>query len=335
MGSGTEMERVRPPRPNQGVEDPQFADAEVDAHGVDVQLTDVHVLDAHVLNAQINVSQIADDTDGGELRAELSDREEPRDGGRSRDGGDYADVMVLFEQLHAATDERAAQRLRDQICARCLPMADNIARRYRGRRQDVEDLTQVARLGLIKAVTRFDPSKGSPFLAFAVPTMMGEVRRHFRDHTWAVHVPRGLKDSYGAINTAVDALSHTLGRAPTAAEVAAHLNLSHQDVVDALIAGQNYTTQSLDKPLPSRGDAAGQLIADSVGEIDGAFERITDHHSLAPLLAGLPERERTVLFLRFFESQSQTQIAERLGISQMHVSRILRRTLTELRTQLR
>ena len=243
---------------------------------------------------------------------------------------EYADVMEMFHTLGGAVD---VDRRREAIFKRCLPLADRIARHYGGRGEDIEDLTQVARLGLVKAVNRFDPAKGANFAAFAVPTMMGEVRRHFRDCGWSTHVPRRLKDRNATITRATTELTHSLGRPPTAADLAQHLDLSHEEVVESLLAAQAYQVQSIDAPIGS-GDTAPQMVGETMGALDAGFTRITDRETVRPLLAALPERERIILYLRFFESKAQTQIAEHLGISQMHVSRILERTLRQLREQL-
>jgi RNA polymerase sigma-B factor len=250
------------------------------------------------------------------------------------DVDEYADVMAMFNALYGTLhDADDLLRRREAIFNRCLPLADRIARHYGGRGEDIEDLTQVARLGLVKAVNRFDPSKGSHFVAFAVPTMMGEVRRHFRDHGWSMHVPRRLKDRHGHITRATTELTQTLGRAPNAGQLADALDMSREDIVDSMLAAEAYRVHSIDAPVSS-GDSAPRMVSDTVGEVDFGFDRITDQETVRPLLAALPERERTVLYLRFFESMTQSQIAEHIGVSQMHVSRILEKTLRELRDQL-
>jgi RNA polymerase sigma-B factor len=250
------------------------------------------------------------------------------------DVDEYADVMAMFNALYGTLhDADDMLRRREAIFNRCLPLADRIARHYGGRGEDIEDLTQVARLGLVKAVNRFDPGKGSHFVAFAVPTMMGEVRRHFRDHGWSMHVPRRLKDRHGHITRATTELTQTLGRAPTAGQLADALDMSREDIVDSMLAAEAYRVHSIDAPVSS-GDSAPRMVSDTVGEVDYGFDRITDQETVRPLLAALPERERTVLYLRFFESMTQSQIAEHIGVSQMHVSRILEKTLRELRDQL-
>ena len=217
---------------------------------------------------------------------------------------------------------------------RCLPLADHIARRFEGRGEPREDLVQVARVGLVNAVARFDVETGSDFVSFAVPTIMGEVRRHFRDNSWSVKVPRRLKELHLRLGAATADLSQRLGRAPTASELARELELSRDEVVEGLVAGSSYNTLSIDSGGSSDEDDV-RSIADTLGDVDTGIDQIEHRESLRPLLNDLPERERTVLVLRFFESMTQTQIAERVGISQMHVSRLLAKSLARLRDQLR
>lgn len=239
----------------------------------------------------------------------------------------------MFRTL-AEFDEGSAsfQRQRDRIVERCLPLADHIARRFDGRGEPRDDLVQVARVGLVNAVIRFDVDTGSDFVSFAVPTIMGEVRRHFRDNSWSVKVPRRLKELHLRLGAATSELSQKLGRAPTPTELAAELDMDRAEVVEGLIAGSSYNTLSIDSG--GGGDEDAPAIADTLGDVDTALDRIEDREALRPLLDSLPERERTVLILRFFESMTQTQIAERVGVSQMHVSRLLARALTRLRDQL-
>lgn len=227
------------------------------------------------------------------------------------------------------------QRHRDKIVERCLPLADHIARRFEGRGEPRDDLVQVARVGLVNAVARFDVDTGSDFVSFAVPTIMGEVRRHFRDNSWSVKVPRRLKELHLRLGAATADLSQRLGRAPTASELAGELDMDRTEVIEGLVAGSSYNTLSIDSGGSSgSGDDEARAIADTLGDVDAGLERIENREALRPLLDGLPERERTVLVLRFFESMTQTQIAERVGISQMHVSRLLAKSLARLRDEL-
>jgi RNA polymerase sigma-B factor len=240
----------------------------------------------------------------------------------------------MFRELATVTaGSMEFQRQRDKIVERCLPLADHIARRFEGRGEPRDDLVQVARVGLVNAVVRFDVETGSDFVSFAVPTIMGEVRRHFRDNSWSVKVPRRLKELHLRLGAATAELSQRLGRAPTATELAVELDMERDEVVEGLVAGSSYNTLSIDTGGGSEDDDA-RAIADTLGDVDAGLDRIEDREALRPLLEALPERERMVLVLRFFESMTQTQIAERVGISQMHVSRLLAKSLTRLRDQL-
>jgi RNA polymerase sigma-B factor len=239
----------------------------------------------------------------------------------------------MFRKLAKLEPDSAEfRRCRDRIVEKCLPLADHIARRFNGRGEARDDLVQVARVGLINAVIRYDVDTGSDFVSFAVPTIMGEVRRHFRDNSWSVKVPRRLKELHLRLGAATAELSQKLGRAPTASELAAELGMDRQEVVEGLIAGSSYNTLSIDSG--AGGDEDAPAIADTLGDVDLSLDQIENREALRPLLAALPERERTVLLLRFFESLTQTQIAERVGISQMHVSRLLAKSLARLRDQM-
>jgi len=223
-------------------------------------------------------------------------------------------------------------RQRDRIIERCLPLADHIGRRFYGRGESLDDLVQVARVGLVNAVNRYNVETGSDFVSFAVPTIMGEVRRHFRDNSWSVKVPRRLKELHLRLGSATAELSQQLGRAPTASELAAALDMDRQEVVEGLVAGSSYNTLSIDGV---GGSEDAPAILETLGDIDLSLVQIENREALRPLLAALPDRERRVLLLRFFESLTQTQIAERVGISQMHVSRLLSRSLARLRDELK
>ena len=248
---------------------------------------------------------------------------------------EYSDVTDMFRRLATIeTDPIQCQRDRDAIIQRCLPLADHIARRFRNRGEPLEDLVQVARVGLLNAVNRFNVDNGNEFIAFAVPTMMGEVRRHFRDHGWSVKVPRRLKELNMQLKNAREELSHQLGRAPTASEIAERLGIDRDAVVEAEIASRAYSTLSSDAPTGGNDDDDdGRSVTNTIGGIDANLDKVLDVATVRPLLAALPEREQNVLRLRFFENMTQTQIAGRLGISQMHVSRLLARSLAALREQ--
>lgn len=239
----------------------------------------------------------------------------------------------MFRRLaELPPDSAKFERQRHAIVERCLPLADHIARRFDGRGEPRDDLVQVARVGLVNAVKRFDVDAGSDFVSFAVPTIMGEVRRHFRDNSWSVKVPRRLKELHLRLGAATADLSQRLGRAPTPSELAAELGIDRDEIVEGLVAGSSYNTLSIDSGGSGSEDAPA--IADTLGDVDANLDQIENREALRPLLESLPERERTVVVLRFFESLTQTQIAERVGVSQMHVSRLLARALTRLRDQL-
>jgi len=248
--------------------------------------------------------------------------------GRAATG--YEHLAPLFVELAETTDDdRRHAELREQLVTGHVPLAEHIAARFANRGVAREDLVQVATLGLINAVDRFQPDRGSDFLSFAVPTIMGEVRRHFRDASWSMHVPRRLKGV-----ARFEALEHLLqaqrlGRAPTPSELANHLGLSLEQVFEGLEAGNAYHSMSLDEALSP--DAGSEPLGDTLGVQDPALDGVEYHESLRPLIEQLPERERTILTLRFFKHMTQTQIAERVGVSQMHVSRLLTKTLEQLR----
>ena len=247
----------------------------------------------------------------------------------------YDDVVEMFVALHQTpAGSHDYERQRDRIVARCLPLADHVASHFARRGEGLDDLTQVARLGLMNAVDRFDPAKGPSFIGFAVPTMMGEVRRYFRDYSWAMRVPRRLRELHVQISRATADLTQKLGRAPTAGELSRVLDVPREEVVECLVAGDAYRLESLDAPVGTDGAGKPRLVADAIGAIDPAIEHIADREAVRVLVAGLPQREREVLHMRFFESMTQSQIAERIGVSQMQVSRILASTLQCLRDRL-
>lgn len=244
---------------------------------------------------------------------------------------EYDDVTAAFGALAQTTDPDEHAAVRSELINRCLPLADHIARKFSGRGEPFDDLTQVARVGLVHAIDRFDLERGSNFLSFAVPTIMGEIRRYFRDNTWTLRVPRRVKETHLRIGSTVDALSQTLGRSPTAREIASELGVDVDEVTQAVIAGHAYQPSSIDAISAGRDNETSLL--DTLGAEEAQFDRVEEYVAVRPLLEGLPERERRILVMRFFESMTQTQIATRMGISQMHVSRILARTLAQLREQ--
>src|SRR5581483_9484602 len=203
------------------------------------------------------------------------------------------------------------------------------AARFRSRNEPMEDIVQVGTIGLIKAIDRFDPDRGVEFPTFAMPTVVGEIKRFFRDTSWSVRVPRRLQELRLALTKAGDELAQKLDRSPTVAELAASLGVSEEDVVEGLAVGNAYTASSLDS-TPAEEDGEGPL-AERLGYEDVALEGVEYRESLKPLLAKLPPRERRIIMLRFFANMTQSQIGEDVGISQMHVSRLLTRTLAQLR----
>ncbi|MEU3492797.1 SigB/SigF/SigG family RNA polymerase sigma factor [Kitasatospora cineracea] len=205
-------------------------------------------------------------------------------------------------------------------------------RRFGHSKEPYEDLLQVGSVGLIKAIDRFDPHLGVEFTTYAVPTIVGEIRRHFRDTTWSVHVPRRLQELRLDLAKAQDALAQTLDREPTVADLAEHLSISEEEVIEGLTAANAHTAGSLDLTSPGEGD--GQQPAERLGRVDGRFALVENLVALKPLIAQLPERDREILAMRFGEDLTQSQIGARLGLSQMHVSRLLSRTLARLRTGL-
>jgi RNA polymerase sigma-B factor len=244
-----------------------------------------------------------------------------------------APLLAEFASLDRADPRR--RTLRDELATAFMPVVRNIAGRYRGRGEPVDDLEQVGAIGLLNALERFDPERFHPeegfdFLSYAVPTITGEVRRHFRDRTWSMRMPRRLKELQGPVRRAVATLSSTLERAPRPREIAALLDIPLDDVIEALKAQTAYAADSLDALAGNRDVALGDLL----GQVDAELETAEYREALHLALAELPERERTIVLLRFFGNLSQTQIAEQVGISQMHVSRQLSRTLAVLRQRL-
>ncbi|MDF3313427.1 SigB/SigF/SigG family RNA polymerase sigma factor [Rhodococcus sp. T2V] len=251
--------------------------------------------------------------------------------GRRRDH--YDDAYPLLAEI-AELDPHDPRRhlLRGRVIERCLPLADHIARRFRSRGESLDDLEQVARLALVKAVDRFDPRQGAHFVAFAAPTITGEIRRHFRDTAWSLRVPRALKERHLALTHTCADLTRTLGRAPTATELGAALELTREEVAEGLRAADAYNTLSTDHPLGTGSD--DRLLSETVGSDDFAFDRVDDQVTLQPVLAALPDLERTCVVLRFYGNLTQSQIATRIGVSQMQVSRLLSRALHTMRDQL-
>ncbi|MFI9807383.1 RNA polymerase sigma factor SigF [Streptomyces sp. NPDC052301] len=238
-------------------------------------------------------------------------------------------MFVELRKLNAGSAEYA--ELRNQLVRMHLPLVEHLARRFRNRGEPLDDLTQVATIGLIKSVDRFDPERGVEFSTYATPTVVGEIKRHFRDKGWAVRVPRRLQELRLALTTATAELSQLHGRSPTVHELAEKLAISEEEVLEGLESANAYSTLSLDVPDT---DDESPAVADTLGAEDEALEGVEYRESLKPLLEDLPPREKRILLLRFFGNMTQSQIAQEVGISQMHVSRLLARTLAQLREKL-
>jgi RNA polymerase sigma-B factor len=234
------------------------------------------------------------------------------------------------KRLLRAYLERGDMRARDELVERFLPLARQLARRYQRGNESIEDLVQVASLGLIKAIDRYDLERATAFSSYAVPTILGELKRYFRDSGWAVHVPRGLQERIMKTNQAMDRLSRQLGRSPTPSEVGKEIGATVEEVLEALEASVAYEASSLDAPRGS--DPEADSYAESLGSDDEAYEHVEYLQTIAPTLRAMPERDRLVLKLRFEDDLTQSEIAERIGVSQMHVSRLIRRALKRLRT---
>ncbi|MFI5760231.1 MULTISPECIES: RNA polymerase sigma factor SigF [unclassified Streptomyces] len=248
------------------------------------------------------------------------------------DPRDRSGARALFIELRALPDgspEKA--ELRNRLVRMHLPLVEHLARRFRNRGEPLDDLTQVATIGLIKSVDRFDPDRGVEFSTYATPTVVGEIKRHFRDKGWAVRVPRRLQELRLSLTTATAELSQQHGRSPTVHELAERLGISEEEVLEGLESANAYSTLSLDVPDT---DDESPAVADTLGSEDEALEGVEYRESLKPLLEGLPPREKRILLLRFFGNMTQSQIAQEVGISQMHVSRLLARTLAQLREKL-
>jgi RNA polymerase sigma-B factor len=246
---------------------------------------------------------------------------------------DAPDTAESFRTLVELPEGPRRDALREQIVEAWLPMAERLAGRFRNRGECYEDLRQVAALGLVMAVDRYDPARGNAFESYAVPTITGEIKRHFRDHMWTLHVPRRVQDLRNRVRSAVQDLSQTVpGRRPTVTEIAEHARMSEEDVQTGLEALESFTALSLDAELPGSDD--GYSLGDALGSADPALDTVVDREAVKPRLAALPEREQAILYMRFFGDMTQSRIAEQLGISQMHVSRLISRSCSRMREQI-
>jgi RNA polymerase sigma-B factor len=247
--------------------------------------------------------------------------------------------MAVLDDLPARVDNRELfvrwqkcedRRAREELVERFLPLARNLARRYSGAREPLDDLLQVAGLGLVKAIDRFDVDRGAAFSSFAVPTILGELKRYFRDLGWAVHVPRGAQEQALKVQEAQERLTTKTGRPPTVTDLAEYLEIPVEDVLDALETAAAHHSASLDAPREDGDDESGTLV-DVFGEEDHRYEVIDQTVTVSAAARQLSARERKVLALRFVQDMTQTQIAQEIGVSQMQVSRILRKALSHLR----
>jgi RNA polymerase sigma-B factor len=240
---------------------------------------------------------------------------------------------ALFVRLaDPATPAGERTSARDELVGLHQPLVEHCARRFRNRGEQFEDLLQVGVIGLLKAIDRFDSARGVEFSTYATPTILGEIKRHFRDKGWAIRVPRRLQELRMHITSASAELTQSLGRSPTASELAERIGCSVEEIVEGLESSNAYATLSLDAGDDSEDGAATML--DAIGVDDANLEHIDLRESIKPLLEGLGHREKRILLLRFFRNMTQSQIAEEIGVSQMHVSRLLSRTLAELRAGL-
>jgi len=247
-------------------------------------------------------------------------------------GRDHGEASKLLAELHRLPENSPRRRsLRDQLVELHMPLVVYLARRFSGRNEPMNDLVQVGAIGLIKAIDRFDPGRKLEFSTYATPTILGEIKRHFRDRGWAIRVPRALQELNAKMSSTIDRLTSKLGRSPHVAEIAAELETTPEEVLEALEVGTAYTALSL-SARPGGDEGSDPL--ESLGHEDAEFERSEDRASLAPAMDHLPTREQEILRMRFEEGLPQTQIAERVGLSQMHVSRLIRKALGTMRDEL-
>ncbi|MBX7470321.1 SigB/SigF/SigG family RNA polymerase sigma factor [Streptomyces sp. MAG02] len=241
-------------------------------------------------------------------------------------------TAAAFERLAGLPDGPERDALRQDLVRAWLPMSERLAGRFRNRGEALEDLRQVAALGLVKAVDRYDPDRGAAFESYAVPTITGEIKRHFRDHMWTLHVPRRVQDLRGRVRAATQELAANGGaQQPSTVDLAEHTGMTEDEVRAGLEAINSFSALSLDAELPGGDD--GYSLSDSLGSADPALDIVVDREAVKPGLRCLPERERKILYMRFFRDMTQSRIAEDLGISQMHVSRLITRCCSRLREE--
>lgn len=233
----------------------------------------------------------------------------------------------LLRRYHDEGDRDA----RELLVERHLPLVRSLARRYAGRGEALEDIEQVGAIGLLKAIDRYDLARDVALTTYATPNVVGEIKRYFRDKGWAIRIPRGLQELNAKLSSTIERLTGRLGRSPSIAEIAEELQASPEQVLEAMEAGSAYSPVSLSAGSGDDGDLDPM---ETIGAVDEEFERSEQRAALEPALMSLPEREREILRMRFEEGMTQTQIAERVGVSQMHVSRLIRKSLTRMRAEL-
>jgi RNA polymerase sigma-B factor len=241
-----------------------------------------------------------------------------------------AELFLVFRDVAAPSTDR--DHARNALVHLHLPLVEHCARRFRNRGEPLEDLVQVGTIGLIKSIDRFDSDRGVEFSTYATPTIIGEIKRYFRDKGWAIRVPRRLQELRMQIGAATAELTQTLGRSPTPRELADAIGCTVEDIVEGIESSNAYSTLSLD--ATDDGDDSAATMLDAIGIDDEALEHVEIRESIKPLLDRLEPREKKILLLRFFRNMTQSQIADEIGVSQMHVSRLLNRTLEQLRTSL-
>jgi RNA polymerase sigma-B factor len=248
--------------------------------------------------------------------------------GSGADEARQRETADIVRRLQESTDPDEQQKLRQELVVVNVPVATSIALRYRARGEAVEDLVQAAHLGLVKAVNGFDPERGRDFLAYAVPTISGEVKRHFRDQGWDIRPPRRVQELRSEVEHASSELTQQLGRSPRLSEIAKHLGASEDDVVECIASADLYHVHSLDAPV---GGAEDLAVGDTLGDVDPLLGQIDDVLSVRPLLDRLSPRDRRILALRYFSGWTQQQIADDVGVTQMQVSRLITKALRRLR----
>jgi RNA polymerase sigma-B factor len=247
---------------------------------------------------------------------------------RAQQDADALALLTLLADLPKGSPDRA--RARERLVEMYLPLAEHLARRFRHRGELLDDLVQVASLALLKSIDGFDPNRGAAFTSYAIPMIVGELKRHFRDKGWDVRVPRRLQELRLEISKISGDLAQKLGRSPTVADLAGHLEVTDEEIIEALDCSQAYRALSLHAPV-SGDDSGGGELMDLLGGTDPELESVENRAALRPVLARLPEREQKIIAMRFFGNMTQSQIAAEIGISQMHVSRLLAHALTVLR----